>query len=99
MPAEVDQTNTDGTGQRCDQSQEGGEVVVSVDESPTLSTIKQEWPPTVDVTTAALAFGLSRSHAYELIGRDVFPAKVIKVGSRYRVITESIVRALSADSK
>jgi predicted DNA-binding transcriptional regulator AlpA len=70
---------------------------VTVEESPTLSKIKQDWPPTVDVTTAALAFGLSRSHAYELINRGEFPAKVIKVGSRYRVITESIIVALSAD--
>lgn len=64
---------------------------------PTLSEIKRWWPPTVDVSRAALAFGLSRSHAYDLINRGEFPAKVIKVGSRYRVITESVVRALSDD--
>lgn len=76
-----------------------GEVVVTVDESLTLAKIKQEWPPAVDVTVAALAFGLSRSHAYELISRGEFPAKVIKVGSRYRVITESVIQALSADQE
>jgi predicted DNA-binding transcriptional regulator AlpA len=69
------------------------------DRAPTLNEIRQEWPPTVDVPKAALAFGLSRSHAYDLVNRREFPAKVIKVGSRYRVITESIILALSADSE
>jgi predicted DNA-binding transcriptional regulator AlpA len=49
----------------------------------------------VDVPTAAAAFGISRSHAYELIIRDEFPAKVIRVGNRYRVITASVIRAPS----
>ncbi|MFL6118882.1 helix-turn-helix transcriptional regulator [Actinophytocola sp.] len=47
------------------------------------------------MTPAATAFGISRSHAYELITRGEFPAKVIRVGNRYRVITASIIRALS----
>ena len=64
----------------------------------TLTEIKRSWPPTVDVPTAALAFGISRSHAYDLVVRGQFPAKVIKVGSRYRVVTESIVAALSAEA-
>lgn len=64
----------------------------------TLTEIRTSWPPTVDVPTAALAFGISRSHAYDLVVRGQFPAKVIKVGSRYRVITESIVAALSAEA-
>jgi predicted DNA-binding transcriptional regulator AlpA len=62
--------------------------------APTLSEI-QRWPASVDVPTAAAAFGISRSHAYELITRGEFPAKVIRVGNRYRVITASIIRALS----
>lgn len=64
--------------------------------TPTLTEIRTSWPPTVDVPTAALAFGISRSHAYDLVVRGQFPAKVIKVGSRYRVITESIVAVLSS---
>ena len=67
--------------------------------SPTLPEIKRQWPPTVDVPAAARAFGVSRSHAYELVNRGEFPAKVIKVGSRYRVVTESIIRALSDELK
>lgn len=62
--------------------------------APTLSEI-QRWPASVDVSTAVTAFGISRSHAYELITRSEFPAKVIRVGNRYRVITASIIRALS----
>jgi hypothetical protein len=61
---------------------------------PTLEEIKQ-WPATVDVSTAASAFGISRSHAYDLVGRGEFPAEVLKFGTRCRVITASIVRALS----
>lgn len=64
---------------------------------PTLSEVER-WPASVDVPTAATAFGISRSHAYELVARGEFPAKVIRVGSRYRVITASIVRALSDDA-
>lgn len=62
---------------------------------PTLTEIREHWPPTVDVPSAGAAFGLSRSYAYELVARGEFPARVIKVGSRYRVITESVIRALS----
>jgi predicted DNA-binding transcriptional regulator AlpA len=52
----------------------------------------------VDVPTAGAVFGLSRSHAYELVARDEVPAKVIKVGSRYRVVTASVIRALSDEA-
>lgn len=64
-------------------------------DAPTLDEIRR-WPASVDVPVAATAFGISRSHAYELVARDAFPAKVIHVGSRYRVITASIIQALSA---
>lgn len=63
---------------------------------PTLAEIKATWPPSVDVPTAAAAFGMSRSKAYDLVARDEFPAKVAKYGGRIMVITESLVRALSA---
>jgi predicted DNA-binding transcriptional regulator AlpA len=54
------------------------------------------WPGTVDVATAARVIGISRSHAYVLIKHGEFPAKTIKVGSRVRVITASLVEVLSA---
>lgn len=66
--------------------------------SPTLTEIREQWPPTVDVPRAGVAFGLSRSLAYDLVARGEFPAKVLKVGSRYRVITESIIRVLSDEA-
>lgn len=62
--------------------------------APTLTEIT-EWPATVDVAAAGAAFGLSRSYAYELVARGEFPAKIIRVGSRHRVVTASIIRALS----
>lgn len=62
---------------------------------PTLAEIKASWPPAVDVPTAGAAFGLSRSHAYELVTRGKFPAKVVKFGGRYKVLTESLIRVLS----
>jgi predicted DNA-binding transcriptional regulator AlpA len=74
-----------------------GEVMRETTTSPTLHEIRK-WPASVDVTAAAAAFGISRSHAYELVTRGEFPAKVIRVGSRYRVITASIIRALSDEA-
>lgn len=63
---------------------------------PTLDEIRK-WPATVNVPRAGLAFGLTRSHAYDLASKGEFPARVIKVGGRYRVVTASIVKALSGD--
>jgi predicted DNA-binding transcriptional regulator AlpA len=54
------------------------------------------WPATVDVTEACRAWGISKSHGYELCARNEFPARVIRVGSRYRVITSSILAELGA---
>jgi predicted DNA-binding transcriptional regulator AlpA len=63
-----------------------------------LDEIKKHWPAAVDVPRAASAFGISRSHGYELVARGKFPAKVIRVGTRCRVLTQSIVRVLSGGS-
>ena len=65
-----------------------------IDGAPTLDEIRA-WPATVSVPRGALAFGLSRSHAYDAISRDEFPARVIKVGGRLRVVTASILSVLS----
>lgn len=64
--------------------------------APTLEEIKT-WPATVDPATAGAAFGISRSHSYELIRRGEFPARVIKVGGRKRIVTASILRELGGD--
>jgi predicted DNA-binding transcriptional regulator AlpA len=63
---------------------------------PTLKEIRELWPATVDVPRAGLAFGFSRSHSYSLVSCGKFPAKVIQVGCRYRVVTESIIDVLSS---
>lgn len=62
--------------------------------TPTLADIRG-WPATVDVPTAALALGLSRSHAYALARAGQFPAKVLIAGGRMRVITASLLALLS----
>lgn len=61
--------------------------------APTLSEIRA-WPATVDIAAAARALGISRSHAYALVERDEFPATVLPVGHRLRVITASLITIL-----
>ncbi|MGY4949646.1 helix-turn-helix domain-containing protein [Streptomyces nigrescens] len=60
---------------------------------PTLSEIRT-WAATVDVCMAAAAVGISKSHLYELIKRGQAPFRVVVFGSRYRVITASLIRYL-----
>ncbi|WP_091449738.1 helix-turn-helix transcriptional regulator [Actinokineospora iranica] len=72
-----------------------GELANQESAAPTPREIQETWPATVSIPIAAAAFGLSRSHAYELVNRGEFPARVIQVGQRYRVVTASVLRALS----
>lgn len=67
---------------------------VATTATPSLDEIRA-WPASVDIAQACLPFGISRSQGYRLAAEGAFPAKVLKVGGRYRVITASIVRALS----
>lgn len=62
--------------------------------TPTLADIERS-RATVDVRTAARAFGISPSDAYELINRGGFPAIMIRVGHRRRVLASSIIRILT----
>lgn len=64
--------------------------------SPTLAEVA-EWPATVSLTEANRAFGISKSHGYDLAARDAYPARVLRVGGRIRVLTASIVKVLSAE--
>jgi len=64
--------------------------------APTLEDVKR-WPATVDVPAAALALGISRSTAYEWLRLGEFPAKVVSVRHRHRVVTASLVALLSAE--
>jgi predicted DNA-binding transcriptional regulator AlpA len=72
---------------------EVGQIIES-ESGPTLEEIRR-WPATVSPAQAASAFGISRGYAYELIKRSQFPARVLKVGGKPRVITASILAALS----
>jgi len=64
---------------------------------PTLAEVRN-WPPTVDVETAAAAIGVSRSTAYEAIRSGNFPVKVVIVGRRRLVITATLVALLEGDA-
>ncbi|SFK37230.1 hypothetical protein [Geodermatophilus ruber] len=44
-------------------------------------------PATVDVVTAARALSCGRTLAYQLVRAGQFPARVVRLGSRYRVVT------------
>jgi predicted DNA-binding transcriptional regulator AlpA len=60
---------------------------------PTLDEIRG-WPVTVDVAAAAAALGVSKSHAYECIRTNTFPARTITVSGRIRVLSASILAVL-----
>lgn len=63
---------------------------------PTLDEIRS-WAATVDVHQAARALGISKSHLYELIKRNEAPFRVVAFGSRYRVITASLLAYLEGE--
>lgn len=63
------------------------------DTLPTLDDVRR-WPATVGLPKACQALGVSKAHGYSLAARDAFPARVLKVGGSYRVITASLVRLL-----
>src|ERR1700722_16275361 len=54
-------------------------------------------PVSVDLTTAARAFGLGRSRAFELARDGQFPCRVLHVGTKYRVPRSAIFEALGID--
>jgi predicted DNA-binding transcriptional regulator AlpA len=59
----------------------------------TLAAVRR-WPPTVDVSQAARALGISRASAYAAIANGDFPVATIRVSRRLRVLTSSLVRVL-----
>ncbi|MEU2829183.1 helix-turn-helix domain-containing protein [Streptomyces lavendulae] len=65
------------------------------DHHPTLAEVRS-WAATIDVSRAAQAVGISRSHLYELIKRREAPFRVVAFGNRYRVITASLIAYLEA---
>jgi len=65
---------------------------------PTLDEIRQ-WPAAVSIAQASKAFGFSRSHGFELAHRGEFPARVIKAGGRYVVVTADVIRQLGGGDR
>ncbi|MEV6660632.1 helix-turn-helix transcriptional regulator [Nocardia fluminea] len=62
---------------------------MSVASSPDLAEITS---PTTDLATAAAVLGIGRSTAYTLAAAGDFPCKVIRIGTRYRVVTADLQR-------
>jgi len=60
---------------------------------PTLGEIKT-WPATVSVARGSSALGFSTSWGYQLVAAGEFPARVIKVRGRARVVTASLLALL-----
>jgi hypothetical protein len=64
--------------------------------------VTREWTPeevrclgvTVDLVTAGSVLGLGRSTTYELARRGEFPVPVLKVGHRYRVVSQHLKQLL-----
>ena len=65
---------------------------------PTLAEIKT-WPPTVDIPTAALALGVSRSALYEAVRSGRCPVESITVGRRTRILTADLIRTLEGTAR
>jgi Helix-turn-helix domain len=57
----------------------------------------RDWPPTVDVGSAAQALGVSRSSLYEAIRTGRCPVRTLTVGHRRKVLTASLVAVLEDD--
>ena len=51
-----------------------------------------EFPPLLDLLTAARVLGIGRTTAYTLVRSGRFPCRVIRVGSTYRVPTAELHR-------
>lgn len=56
-------------------------------------------PLSVDLRTAARAFGVCPGTAYKLIRRGTFPCPVLRVGGQYRIPTAYLLRALGIEER
>lgn len=56
-------------------------------------------PLSVDVRTAARAFGICLTTAYKLIRLGTFPCPVLRVGGRYRIPTAYLLRTLGIEER
>lgn len=51
-------------------------------------------PAVIDLDTANRALAIGRSTGYGLAKRDQYPAKVLRLGNAYRVVTADLLRVL-----
>lgn len=58
-----------------------------------------ELPVAVDVRTAARVLGMASTTAYRLVREDEFPCTVRRVGRRYRIPTNELMRALGIEER
>ncbi|MFJ2607142.1 DNA-binding protein [Streptomyces sp. NPDC087425] len=56
-------------------------------------------PVSVDLRTAARAFGMCLTTAYRLVALDAFPCETRRVGHRHRVLTVDLLRALGIEER
>lgn len=54
-------------------------------------------PVSVDLETAARAFGMGRTKAYELARADRFPCRTVRVGPKYVIPRTALLEALGVD--
>ncbi|WP_211297491.1 hypothetical protein [Geodermatophilus tzadiensis] len=54
-------------------------------------------PTTVDLVTAARALSIGRTLAYQLARAGNFPVPVLRLGTRYRVVTSGLLAVLGVE--
>ncbi|MER7278012.1 DNA-binding protein [Dactylosporangium sp. NPDC000244] len=54
-------------------------------------------PATVDIETAGAVLGIGRSKSYELAKAGDFPVRVLRIGRRYLVPTNLLLKLLGVD--
>jgi hypothetical protein len=56
-------------------------------------------PVVVDLVTAGSVLGMGRTTAYEAVRRAEFPVPVMRIGSRYRVVTAHLLDLLGVERR
>ncbi|WKE69069.1 AlpA family transcriptional regulator [Streptomyces sp. WP-1] len=56
-------------------------------------------PVSIDLRTAARAFGMCLDTAYRLVAEDTFPCPTVRVGRRHRVLTVDLLQALGIEER
>lgn len=54
-------------------------------------------PATVDIETAGAVLGIGRSKSYELAKAGQFPVRLLRIGRRYLVPTNLLLKLLGVD--